>query len=74
MKVQGWCLTCAGLVLDERTLVPGQRLLEGLREVEEAPADDDIVVEGHEEAHLQPEIKKHLFRCRNQTTLCWQSV
>lgn len=47
------CLTCAGLVLDERTLVPWQRMLEGLGEVEEAPADDDIVVEGHEEAHLQ---------------------
>lgn len=47
------CLTCIGLVLDERTLMPRQRLLEGLGEIEEAPADDDIVVESHEEAHLQ---------------------
>lgn len=33
--------------------MPRQGLLEGLGEVEEAPADDDIVVEGHEEAHLR---------------------
>lgn len=33
--------------------MPRQRLLEGLGEIEEAPADDDIVVESHEEAHLQ---------------------
>jgi len=32
--------------------VPRQRLLEGLGEVEETPADDDVVVEGDEEAHL----------------------
>lgn len=48
-------LTCEGLVLDQRTLVPRQRLLEGLGEVEEAPADDDVVVERHEETHLQGE-------------------
>ena len=46
-------LTCGGLVLDERTLMPWQRLLKGLGEVEETPADDDIVVESHKEAHLQ---------------------
>lgn len=46
-------LTCEGLVLDERTLVPWQRLLEGLGEVEEAPADDDVIVERHKETHLQ---------------------
>ena len=33
--------------------MPGQGLLEGLGEVEEAPADDHVVVERHEEAHLQ---------------------
>lgn len=33
--------------------MPWQRLLEGLGEVEETPADDDIVVESHEETHLQ---------------------
>ncbi len=33
--------------------MPRQRLLEGLGEIEETPADDDIVVESHEEAHLQ---------------------
>lgn len=32
--------------------MPWQRLLKGLREVEETPADDDIVVESHKEAHL----------------------
>ena len=47
------CLTCTGLVLDEWTLMPWQRLLERLGEVEEAPADDDIVVESHKEANLQ---------------------
>lgn len=47
------CLTCTGLVLDEWTLMPWQRLLEGLGEIEEAPADDDIVVESHKEAHLR---------------------
>lgn len=46
-------LTCTGLVFDQGTLVPWQRLLEGLGEIEEAPADDDVVVERHEETHLQ---------------------
>lgn len=46
-------LTCEGLVLNERTLVPWQRLLEGLGEVEEAPADDDVIVERHKETHLR---------------------
>ena len=41
--------------LHQWALVPGQRLLEGLREVEQAPANDDIVVEGHEKAHLPRE-------------------
>lgn len=36
-----------------RTLRPGQGILEGLGEVEEAPADDDVIVESHKEAHLQ---------------------
>lgn len=45
-------LTGAGLVLDERTLVPGQGLLKRLREVEQTPADDHIVVERHKEADL----------------------
>lgn len=48
----GQCLTCTGLVFDEWTLIPRQRLLERLGEVEETPADDDVVVEGHEEADL----------------------
>lgn len=51
--VQFLCLTCTGLVLDEWAFMPWQRLLEGLREIEETPADDDIVIEGHEEAHLE---------------------
>lgn len=33
--------------------MPWKGLLEGLGEIEETPADDDIVVESHEEAHLQ---------------------
>ena len=32
--------------------MPWQGLLEGLGEVEETPGDDDIVVQGNEEAHL----------------------
>lgn len=51
--VQFLYLTCTGLVLDEWAFMPWQRLLKGLREVEETPADDDIVVESHKEAHLQ---------------------
>lgn len=47
------CLTSAGRVLGEGTLVPRQGLLEGLGEVEEAPADDDVIVESHEETHLR---------------------
>lgn len=33
--------------------MPRQGLLEGLGEVEEAPADDDVIVERHKETHLQ---------------------
>lgn len=33
--------------------MPGQRLLKGLREVEKTPANDDIIVKGHKETHLQ---------------------
>ena len=36
-----------------RALGPGQRELEGLEEVEDAPTDDDVVVEAHEAADLQ---------------------
>ena len=46
-------LTCAGFVFDQWTLVPGQRLLERLGKVEKTPPNDDIVVERHEETHLQ---------------------
>ncbi|KAG9335886.1 hypothetical protein JZ751_003543 [Albula glossodonta] len=46
-------LTRAGFVLDQRALVPGERLLEGLGEVEQAPSDDDVVVQGDKEAKLQ---------------------
>jgi len=38
--------------------VPRKRMLKGLREVEETPADDDIVVERHKKAHLQLERMK----------------
>lgn len=55
-------LTGEGIVLRERTLLPGQGVLEGLGEVEEAPADDDIVVERHEETHLQDKQNKpHIY-------------
>lgn len=46
-------LTVVGPVINEWTLLPRQGLLEGLREIEQAPADDDIIVERHKEAHLQ---------------------
>lgn len=55
------CVLTGGVPgLDQWALVPRQRLLEGLREVEQAPADDDIVVEGHEEAHLPREARDWL--------------
>lgn len=53
VNVSRLCLTCAGLVFDKWTLMPRQGLLEGLGEIEEAPADDDVVVESHEETHLR---------------------
>ena len=35
------------------TFSPGQWILERLEEVEDAPADDDVVVEAHKATHLE---------------------
>lgn len=42
-------LTC--LVGIERTLAPGQGLLEGVEEVPHDPGDDGVVIEAHHEGH-----------------------
>ena len=63
------CLTHCGFVLDQGTLVPWQRLLEGLGEVEETPPNDHIVVEGHKEAHLQNKklvLNTHITHLRSE--------
>lgn len=41
--------------------MPRQGVLEGLGEIEEAPADDDVVVERHKEAHLQEKQKNRIY-------------
>ena len=43
--------TCSVTLL--RTLLPGQGALEGVPQVEQAPADDHVVIKSHEEAHLR---------------------
>lgn len=40
-------------IFSDRTLAPRQRILEGLEKVEDAPPDDDVIVEPHETAHLK---------------------
>lgn len=51
--------------------MPRQRLLEGLGEIEEAPADDDIVVESYEEAHLQTREASSLQTHRTNSEAVW---
>lgn len=48
-------------VFNERTLLPRQGALEGLGEIEEAPADDDVIVERHKETHLQHKQKSATY-------------
>ena len=62
------CLTRSGFVLDQGTLVPWQRLLEGLGEVEETPPNDHIVVEGHKETHLQYR-NRLVFKTQSKSSL-----
>lgn len=45
-------LACHGPISDNRTFTPGQWVLEGLEEVEDAPADDHVVVQPDKEADL----------------------
>lgn len=46
-------LACHGPIPDDRALTPGQRVLEGLEEVEDAPPDDHIIIQPDKEADLQ---------------------
>lgn len=46
-------LACHSPIPDDRAFAPGQRILEGLEEVEHAPPNDDIVVQPNEEADLR---------------------
>lgn len=48
-------------VFNERTLFPRQGVLEGLGEIEEAPADDDVIVERHKETHLRHKQKNGTY-------------
>lgn len=58
-KDQSWgssgvpTLACRSPIPDDRTFTPGQRVLEGLEEVEDAPPNDHIVVQPNEEADLR---------------------
>lgn len=45
-------LTSHGAVLHDGALAPGQGVLEGLEEVKDAPADDDVVVETNKKTDL----------------------
>ena len=57
--MDSWSICCGltGLapIPAHGALGPGQRELEGLEEVEDAPADDDVVVETNEAADLPEE-------------------
>lgn len=46
-------LACRGPIPGDRALTPGQRVLERLEEIEDAPPDDHIIVQPNEEADLQ---------------------
>lgn len=45
-------LTGQAPVSSDWTVTPGERILEGLEEVEDAPTNDDVVVETHKATHL----------------------
>lgn len=45
-------LTGKAPVLPDWTVAPWKRKLEGLEEIEDAPADDDIIVEAYKSANL----------------------
>lgn len=44
--------TCSSPVSSDWTVAPRQRILERLEKVEDAPTDDDVVVETHKTTHL----------------------
>lgn len=50
-------LTGHRAVLHDGALAPGQGVLEGLEEVKDAPANDDVVVEANKKTHLGGEEK-----------------
>lgn len=45
----------------DRTFAPWQRILKGLEEIENAPADDHIVVETHKATHLDRQTDRLLI-------------
>ena len=49
----GLALTGLGSISPDWTFSPGQWILERLEEVEDAPADDDVVVQTHKATHLE---------------------
>lgn len=53
--------TCAVGVAVDWAVLPRQRVLEGIAQVEEAPGDDDVVVKGHVKTHLSEEQKMDLI-------------
>ena len=50
-------------------LCPRQWILEGLEEIEDAPADDDVIVEADKSAHLGERKRRNLLTCRQPETL-----
>lgn len=49
----GLILACHSPIPDDRTFTPGQRVLERLEEVEDAPPDDHIIIQPNKEADLR---------------------
>lgn len=48
-------LTGQAPIPSDWTVAPGKRILEGLEEIEDAPTNDDVVVETNKATHLQRE-------------------
>lgn len=51
-------LTGQAAISPDWTVTPGKRVLEGLEEVEDAPTNDDVVVEAHEATHLERRMER----------------
>lgn len=57
---QGNCrmLTCLAAISPDGTFTPGQWVLKRLKKVEDAPADNHIIVQTHKATHLQNDKKR----------------